>query len=590
MKNIVTKAIHIASHPGKLLSHPFKRIFERHYSGKKLARTLFTIDVAVLATIALAVGAILYLTIFRPAKIVDLVRVDATVAPTDIVSGGLSTLVIRFENDSQESLRHARLQLSYPAHFELKDVQSTFAEIAPQTYDLGSIEPGASGSIKLHGVMFGDVGGSQTFGSALSFVYGKLDKTATKTSEHTFSPSHSTLALQLVLPSALVAGQSVNGQINYKNTGDVDFPTIAITPEWPKDFSLTSSSPALVDGRFSLSALKAGEEGTITFTGTLPSETSVDFTFHPSFTFDKDSYTQDTLKQTVQLLPSQITVTTSFDSDTITPNSKANVTVTYEHTGSLPIENLSINLGTEKQALFAKNSYSMGQAIATLKPGEKGSLTLSIPLAATIGATTATNITDTIKTIVSYSLPQENAPTANITVVGATNYLKVTSPVVLESFGRYTSPQGDQIGRGFLPPVVDEETSYWMFMTVRGTTNALENVKMDAKLGDGVVFTGKQSISYGESLNYDPTTNSVEWTIGKLPPTLGAGSQVVSVAFEVAITPTSSMIGKKPTLLASPLITAHDTFTGSFVTARGSSVTTDLPNDEMAKGLGVVEK
>ncbi|MEK7105170.1 MAG: hypothetical protein AAB865_00585 [Patescibacteria group bacterium] len=592
MQHIFRKATHIATHPGRIVSHPLKKMYERHYKDKKFARTLFVVDILVLAAIATSVGLILAFTVFAPAKIVDQVHIDATVAPTIVVSGDLSTLVIRYENASGEALRFARLHLDFPAHFELKDTETSLEEIAPQTYNLDTLDPHESGSLKIHGVMFGDVGGEQKFTSTLTFQYGERDKSATKTSEHTFSPARSTLALQLILPERVVQGQQVEGKILYKNTGTVDFPEISVEPVWPKDFILIQSSPALTNGRFTLSALKALEEGEINFTGQLPPTETTEFVFHPSFSFGETRYKQDSLSQTVKLLPSQLKVATDYSADTITPGGSLTVTVNYEHVGELPLKNLTINLNTLNQPLFQKPSTIVGETITALGPGDTGSVTTTLRFNASIdprAVTSYENLSAAIKTFVSYEIVQDGTASAPISLMTSSDALKITSPIILESFGRYTSPQGDQIGRGPLPPLVGEETKYWVFMTIERTTNKLETVKMEAELGPGVSFTGKQSISYGESLDYDASSNSVRWTIGTLPATLAPDSPVISVAFEVAITPSESMVGSTPTLLASPLVTARDTFTGAFVTARGVTITTNLPHDEMAAGFGVVE-
>lgn len=587
MMPIVRKSMEIASHPGKLVSHPLKKTFAKHYLGKRFARTLFVVDLIVLASIAVSVGLILAFTVWRPAKIVDLVRVDATVAPTDVVSGGLSTLIIRYENASQEELRFARLNLGFPTHFDLQDVDTELTEVAPQTYDLGTIPAGASGSLKLRGTMFGDVGGDQVFQSTLGFVYGPNDRTASKFSEHVFHPSHSTLALELILPDRLIEGQEVPGKITYKNTGTVDFPQIQVTPEWPAGFTLVSSDPKLTNGAFILNALKAGQEGTISFIGRLPDTASADFTFHPSFSFGDTNYSQDILKQTVTLLPSQLTTTTTFDSTSVTPGDKLTATISYQHTGELPITNVVMRIASDSPIFKVANAFS--PVIPIINPGESGSVILVLPTNTRLDASKLSSyekLSATIRTTTDYVLP--DGVTQNVSVVTNSQILPITSPVQLESFGRYTSPQGDQIGRGPLPPLVDETTKYWVFMTVRGTTNALENVKMTADLGSGVAFTGKQSVSLGQSLHVDTNTGEMIWTIGSLPATLAPNSQVVSVAFEVAITPTTAMIGTTPTLLASPLITARDTFTGAFVSARGTAITTSMPYDSMAAGLGVV--
>ena len=577
MKHIFQQTVRIAAEPGKLISHPLKRVFERHYQEKKFARTLFVVDIAVLATIAVASALIVYFTVLRPPTVLEQLHVDATVAPTDVVSGGLSTLVIRYENTSDQTLAFARLNLTFPAHFDLRDTQSDFIEVAPQTYELGTIEAHQTGSIRLHGVMFGDVGGEQTFKSDLTFTYGKHDRTATKSSEHTFRPSHSTLALELVLPDRVVRGQQVKGQIKYKNTGEVDFPEMIVEPIWPEGFVLLASTPTLTNGQFTLTALSAGKEGVINFVGQMPPVASVDFAFDPSFTFGADHYKQEILTQTVTLLPSQLSASMELVSAVLTPGATSEALVQYEQVGELTIKDAAIIIVSEPNVFSTEVIHPIGK----LTPGEKGEVRIPLGIIAR-----PTSNTTTIKTYVVYTLADGIDET--VRVVADLDEVKITTPVVLEAFARYTSPEGDQLGRGPLPPTVDEETKYWIFLTVQSTTSAIEGVEIDANLGPGVAFTGKQSVSVGESLTYDAGTNAISWQVPSIDPTVRGG--VVSVAFEVALTPTEAMIGTTPVLVSGPLMHGQDAVTGAQVVGRGATITTNLPYDQLAAGLGVVEE
>ena len=161
---------------------------------------------------------------------------------------------------------------------------------------------------------------------------------------------------------------------------------------------------------------------------------------------------------------------------------------------------------------------------------------------------------------------------------------------MLESFGRYATATGDQLGRGSLPPTVGEKTTYWVFWHVGGTINELTNVVIEGTVGDNVTFTGRQSTSQNNGVEFDPETGIISWELASLEPTLSPTSKVVGVAFELAITPDITMIGEIPTLLSDIHLTATDSRTGAFVSASGSEVTTNLPNDLMASDKARVEE
>ena len=585
--NIFIGTLNVAAQPGKLITEPAKKIYKKSYHGKRFAKTWFIIDIIILGFILAALGAILWLTVFKPSAIIDLVNVHATVAPKEVVSGASSTLVINYQNNSGEVLEHASLSLQFPAYFELQEIQTNSEEIGTQLFDLGTLNPGDNGNIKIRGVMFGDVGGEQTFTTALNFIHGKRKKAATKVSEHTFSPVRSTLVLELKLPDRLVEGSIATGIITYKNTGEIDFPEITIEPIWPDDFVLTDSDPALIDGRFRLTALEAGAEGQMEFTGRMPAGDSVDFEFHPTFTFQDDHFVQETLRKNIPLLPSQISVRVTAP-NVLLPGQTAEFEVAYEHVGEFSVEDVVVTLNGVSP-YFSTSEFTT--EVGKLEPGESDTFTVKIPISRFIRSSETSvyeNLRATVESNVSYVLP-DGIDSSIESFLGSVE-IPVASQVILESFGRYASPQGDQLGRGPLPPYVGEETKYWVFMTITGTTAELSNVKLEADLGANVQFTGKQSVSVGNAVSYNVSQHSVNWSIGSIGPTLSPGSTIISVAFELAITPTEDMVGTTPVLMSRPLITGTDTNTGVFVTASGATVTTDLPHDSMAAGFGTVEK
>ena len=193
------KAVCLAAHPGRLAIFPLIRWFEKRYQGKyRFARLTFSFDL-ILVGIAIGLGIVaLALAVYKPSTFADKIVFQADVAPHEVVSGAPSTLVIRYTNNTGEELRDAKLLLSFPAHFLLQDVKSESGLAHGRTTDLGTIPADGVGSVKVRGVMFGDVGGDQTFVSTLTFVHGEKNVPDAKTDTHVFRPVRSTLDLSAV--------------------------------------------------------------------------------------------------------------------------------------------------------------------------------------------------------------------------------------------------------------------------------------------------------------------------------------------------------------------------------------------------------
>lgn len=602
--SILGRAVCLSVHPGKMVLLPFIKWFEKRYKGTKFARLLFSFDLLLIgALLGLGMTAIV-LGLIRPIAFEDKITFEATVAPREIVTGAPSTLVIRYTNGTDEELRNAKLALTFPDYFLLQELSVEEINRSYRTdttytadIDLGTIPVGGTGSVRVRGVMFGDVGGEQSFTSTMTFVHGtEKDLAGKKTSAHTFSPSSSTLALTLALPERLVAFQEVEGTITYQNTGEIDFPTISIEPEWPEGFTFLSSPVSIIDGAFVVPAIAAGESGTLDFVGYLGEVgQEVTFVFHPSFTFDTSRYRQETLTHTAPVVPPQIRLEQSIDNSTVRPGSSAVYTVRYENTGEFEVTNLV--LAIEATSPFVTAASVEAATIAKVAPGESGEVHINIPLRWSIYQSETTDwdgLDLSARAVASYTLgdPSTGSGQADqrVSSKSAVVSAPITTPVVFESFGRYATDSGDQLGRGPLPPRVGIQTKYWVFWHVGGTINELQNVRVEGTLGSNVVYTGKQSSSQNSGVEYDAATNTISWETTSIEPSLSPTSKIVGVAFELSITPDSSMVGTSPDLLYDIRITGTDGRTDAFVSRSGSTITTNLPNDLMAAGKGVVEE
>lgn len=576
--------IHFFTHPGRLILSPFYRHIEKRYTKREKFEIKFLLVDLFLLLISLTVIILGIIWLIDHNKITNRIFFEAQVAPNEIVSGASSTLVIRYTNGTGEELRNVFLTLSYPAHFQLQELIAGETPVEGSTVALGDLAPGTVGAIKIKGIMFGDVGGEQIFKTKMTFNYGQKNKSAEKEAQHTFSPCRSVLQLSLAVPEKIIASQSFTGNIIYKNTGENDLPEIIIKPEWPENFLLLSMNPPA----WKTPAIKAGAEGKLEFIG-IPQAGAekLNFSFYPSFIFGDDESKQETLKQEITVIQPQVEISHSVDAASAKPGGSLKTIVRYKNTGPAPIYDLTINIASESP--FAV--LGQKQVIGKLEAGESGEKEIFLKLYSTISQSETTSYEhlnlDT-STVASYKIEdQENAQT--VTVYGTKISTPLTSPITLKSFGRYASEQGDQLGRGPLPPIVGEETKYWIFWNVSGTTNEINNLIVSGQLPTNVTFTGRQTVSAGSAITYDAATRTVNWKNESVTTTFSPSAKILGAAFEVAITPTDDQIGTSPLLISNILLSGTDNWTGAWLTASGTSVSTNLPNDIMAKDLGLVE-
>jgi len=146
----------------------------------------------------------------------------------------------------------------------------------------------------------------------------------------------------------------------------------------------------------------------------------------------------------------------------------------------------------------------------------------------------------------------------------------------------YTSPQGDQLGIGPIPPIIGIPTKYWIFWEVEGSDN-LKNISLSARLPRYIELSEQRSLLSGK-FNYNSDTRQIIWNIDELKLTEGP----TRLNFELQLTPTEDQLGKSPLLLEAGKYFATDILTGMELSGDLPALTTELESDRFNSGRGEV--
>ena len=294
----------------------------------------------------------------------------------------------------------------------------------------------------------------------------------------------------------------------------------------------------------------------------------------------------------MQTPPLRLTQTTS--SGPLQPGASATFVIRYELVGEKAIHNLSFWIEVRnpffKESIY-RATFSQEDEGRSIELGTTGEVVVTIPVGSSPiiqkDSDPFENFSAVTRAFATYTLDGLEKP---ITSRSTSLSTPITTPVVLESFGRYATKTGDQIGRGPLPPIVGEETKYWIFWHLNGTTNPLEQVRIEGTLPAGVRFTGRQTASQSSGVTFDSAQRTVHWNAARVEPTLKPGNKIIGIAFELGITPNEGQVGQTPNLIEQMRLTATDAFTGAAIVKAGKDVSTNLAGDIMADGLGRVIK
>jgi|GEM_PF-1872218 len=150
------------------------------------------------------------------------------------------------------------------------------------------------------------------------------------------------------------------------------------------------------------------------------------------------------------------------------------------------------------------------------------------------------------------------------------------------SGGYYYSSQGDQLGVGPLPPIVDKQTNYWIFWEI-SSAKGVRDIKITGQLPDNVVWTNKKTILSGQ-LQFGEVSRQAVWTVDKID--LKSGPY--KIGFEIGLIPGENDIGKILDLITSIKYQAINRYTGEEIQGSLDKITTDLKSDNLASGKGSV--
>ena len=169
--------------------------------------------------------------------------------------------------------------------------------------------------------------------------------------------------------------------------------------------------------------------------------------------------------------------------------------------------------------------------------------------------------------------------------------IKVHSDTRIFAQTRYFAPNGEQIGRGPLPPKVGEKTTYWLYFKVDNTLNTIENAVLTIRFAPtGVGWTGRTSTSTGSDFLFDPFLQVTSWVLGTIPANRGFTQEAPTSALEVYVVPAPSMRGAIPLILKDMVLSGKDSFTGALLERRYGVLDADLRSDEQGKALGFTIK
>lgn len=508
------------------------------------------------------------------------------------------------KNNGNEVAQDIRLRLQYPDGFIWQKASVSSEGQSHNTWLIPAVSPGAPKEILIEGLMFGEPGSVTTLAATAAYRVPNFRSELQASGSSSTKLETSLVRLEWVAPTQAVPDTTVEYKLNYSYDGAGTIPESWLEVLLPDNFSVikfTPNSEGDKEARWKVAELTKGSKGEVLIAGRWSKQTNGEQTLNASIrTTDNPSHTI-VAAQTKTLVSGGDVVLRLSANESETPSAVSLGSVItwnlqYENTGEHTLADVEMSVrydgdlidwskvslpdGGQVDNQSVRWSSTTTPVLEQLAPGAKGVLRWTTPLFTTAGSqVTAWSVSATP----SFEHHRLDDKAVDQTYGGGTITVPVSSPLNLTVDAFYFDEGGAPVGQGPLPPKVGTATTYRVVWRLAGASHRLRDVVVRATLPEQVkAVANSSSASFGTFTTVD--TRHPEWRID----TLEAGLQP-TVEFAVTLTPTSGDVGRILVLSGRTTATATDDVTRGAVSAVGSTATTNLDGDAVARGKGVVE-
>lgn len=581
---------------------------------KKLVVTFVIIGVLAVAAVA---G---YIVFGRGTKFNEQVGLTAQ-APVEAASGDDVAITVTVKNQEHIDLRNAELTYTAPEGFTFRTSTPAASNEFNNAWALGDIKQGGGTTVTISGRLLGEQAAVKKFSFTITYTPSNFNTEFQKTAEVSVTINKSVLTLTPEVPVRLPPGRPVTIPVTLENVGTDSLENVKLVAEYPEGFTFTKAEPKPAEGStvWEFATLAAGKKQKVTITGVLTG--NVGDTPEFKFRAGRESATGFQAQAEASGIGTIVkaglslvtTVTNPGAGTTIGWGETLNYVFTYKNDSESEMKDVTLTVEfNQKNAdgqdvaildLDNRSDIQSGKlsgrtitwtkkeisALASVAGGATKDILLRIPVKSgpTIAVQGDRNFTITTAARISVgSIADVNDK--NVETQAQLLTTKVTTKLNVEPEGRYYSDEQIPVGTGPLPPQVGQTTTYRLGWTLTNPTNEVSQVVATATLPGNVTWVGKQTVTAGSAVAFDPVTREVSWRVNRVPPGTGSLFASLEATFDVSVTPAATDVGQLIILLNQTVVTARDAFTEQDLRVEKAIVTSDLPGDVAAQGKGLV--
>lgn len=543
-------------------------------------------------------------------------------APETISPGKEEEINIHWKNTELHPIREAEIRVFLPTDFVLQRAEPSPTSGSSTLWSLGLLPPTQTGVISLRGIFYGSADRAATIQALATYRPDGLGRERQLAEAARIAYTTSTIDGVLTAPERILPGDPVVLRYQVTNRSDQVLGPLMARFVLPEGFVVSaSSSPGLhQEGEnltFPITRLPPGSMTTLQVSGTMLAGHAGDALIaaavgrsdvRGAFVSLQQSEARSIVLAGDLLL--RLIVNGSATDGAVDPATPLRVTLAYENTSGEALKDVALTLSTESFVNGKRQTGTNGlinwaslediQRSASSTKGQTQTLKLTSAQVPSFSSLPAE-----AKGSFDWILPIRNAPTgtkeaviqiagqARIERVGTSggarevrvNSLtlpyKTDADVRVEA--RYSTEEGAPLGFGPLPPEVGKTTGYRIEWHLTKKVHELGAIVVKAELPAIAVWTKTIQAERG-TLAYDEASREVRWTI----PVLGLDAVSTSASFDLQVTPERADSGRFAPLVGETTFEALDKQLNTQVFRVKPALTTDLADDVLARGRGVV--
>ncbi|MBT7228201.1 hypothetical protein HN859_01675 [Candidatus Parcubacteria bacterium] len=586
-------------HPKHIFTKPHKwflafllspiHFLERYYQKKyhlnfAHAKKLFAFDIILLlSTLLLFITTILWIT-YDP-TVTKLVYLDIASSQSRMASGEYVEYTINYRNISDVELVSPILSINLPPGFIINDIKPN-EDFVDNYFKLKNILPNEQGGFLIGGWIFGTPDEEIPISAALSYRQTSREKFEEKTTAFLKILRGSVLDIGVTSRETVLTKDNLPIEIEVTNTGDTTVSSINIPLPTLDGVSISTNEPWKIE---SLQPQESRKFSALLTIDTNTQTDTIDLNFTPHITIQNNNIAQSTVIQSLVIAKPNITLDTYWQDNIefIRPYENAKLIIDIENISNVELVNPKIELpipsaivDTDRLAKLNTGNLKNGIfsiPLENLDISDEKQLILDIPI--TYFPQGGTDILLSLSP--RFVSDIKDIPNKKYETTTESPIIKVGTQLLFNPEIRYYTDEGDQLGRGPLPPEVNRETKYWALLNITNGTSKVSNLKLSGKLSPHAVWTGKSSVSHGADVNYNETTKIFAWELNSLSPHQRAG-----VYFEMSFIPTNGQVGTQPILIEETHISATDLYINKNITKHDINLDISLIKDGIGQAKG----